>query len=77
MRQACRGQASRHRMTSSAVEAAAEVLAQQKHRFRLSVDLRSVHMRRLPSGLASVYAVATLPPELPGEPRGATKLIGS
>ncbi len=43
-----------------------EALAQQCHRFRLSVDVHSVQARRLPTSLASVYATATLPPDLPG-----------
>ena len=64
----------RHKDAHSAVDrgaavagaAAAEALAKQCHRFRLSVDVHSVQARRLPTSLASVYATATLPPELPG-----------
>ena len=63
---ACDARPGVDRTAACAGAATAEALAQQCHRFRLSVGVHSVQARRLPTSLASVYATATLPPELPG-----------
>jgi len=37
--------------------------------------VHSVQARRLPTSLASVYATAMLPPELPGEPCSSARIM--